>query len=144
MSKRANTFLAAAACCGILAACSTHAGATVPPSRYLVCPAVAGPCPGVTPHHEPSSLLMSADGSLYAKDLTWAGWGTTTAVGHGTAEVNDCTPSCAAGTYHGYPATITVTKPQPWHHDMVYSSVTYSIPALDLSRTFTPVLPEPQ
>jgi hypothetical protein len=143
MNRPAIALLAAAAC-GLLAGCATRgAGTPVPPSRYLVCSDIVGPCQGVTPKHEPSSLLMSGDGSLYAQHITWTGWGTARATGQGTAEVNDCTPYCAAGTYHAYPVTITLTKPEPWHRDMVYGRAAYSIPALALSETFSGVLPAP-
>lgn len=132
----------AAAACALLAGCGAQAGfGTVPPSRYLVCTGIAGPCEGLTPRHEPHSLLMSADGSLYAKDITWVGWGTATATGRGTAEENNCQPYCAAGTYSPHPVTITLTKPEPWHSDMVYTSAAYSIPSLSQRNTFEPGLP---
>jgi hypothetical protein len=135
MTRPAFALLAAAAC-AVIAGCGPSS-ASVPPSRYLVCSDIVGPCAGVTPKHEPSSLLMSGDGSLYAKGLTWAGWGTATATGHGTAEVNDCTPYCAAGTYHAHPITITLSRPERWHQNMVYTSAAYSIPSLKLHETFT-------
>lgn len=136
MTRPVTAALAGAACV-LLTACGAHASTeSVPAARYLVCYDVVGPCTGVTPRHEPASLLMSGDGSLYAKDITWTGWGTATATGHGTAEANNCQPDCAGGTFSPHSVTITLTKPRPWHHDMVYSSAAYSIPSLDLGHTF--------
>jgi hypothetical protein len=124
--------------CGLLAGCANHAsaGTAVPPAGYLVCPDLAGPCIGVAPQHEPKSLLMSADGSQYAQHLSWTGWGTATATGHGMAELNNCVPDCAGGTYRSHPVTITLAGPEPWHHEMVYSRAAYSIPGIQVSRTF--------
>jgi hypothetical protein len=130
MTRSAIAVLATAACI-LLAGCGGQVNvSSVPPSRYLVCTDVAGPC-GVTPRHEPASLLMSGDGSLYAKDITWAGWGTSTAVGRGTAEENNCEPDCAQGSYSGYGVSITLTRPEPWHGDEVYTRAAYSIPSLN-------------
>ena len=143
---RLVTALLAAAACGLIAGCGP-ASSGVPPSRYLVCSDVAGPCAGVTPRHAPSSLLMSGDGSLYAKGISWTGWGTATATGRGTAEENNCQPDCAQGTFSAYPVTIILTKPRPWRHDVVYTSAAYSIPSLNQHFTFgtglTPAPPPP-
>jgi hypothetical protein len=126
--SRPMTLVLAAAACGLITGCGTHA--SVPPSRYLVCQNIVGLCQGITPKHEPASLLMSADGSLYAQDITWTGWGTATATGHGTAEANNCQPDCAAGTFSAYPVRITLTRPVSWHGGMVYSRAAFSIPAI--------------
>jgi hypothetical protein len=45
--------------------------------------------------------------------ITWTSWTTTTAYGEGTAAVNDCQPTCAAGTVSRYPASIYVFGTQP-------------------------------
>jgi hypothetical protein len=137
---RPVTVVLAMAACGLIAGCG-QARASVPPSRYLVCSDIVGPCAGVTPEHKPASLLMSGDGSLYAQHITWSGWGTATATGRGTAEANNCQPDCAGGTYSAHPVTITLTRPESWHHDMVYTRAAYSIPSLDLSNAFTNSLP---
>jgi hypothetical protein len=138
--NRSLIALVAVAACGLIAGCSP-AGASVPPSRYLVCSDIVGPCQGITPKHEPSSLLMSGDGSLYAQHIAWIGWGTASATGHGTAEVNNCQPDCAAGTYSAHPVTITLTKPERWHRDMVYTRAAYSIPSISLHNAFSNSLP---
>ena len=87
---------------------------------------------------------MSGDGSLYAKDLTWSGWGTATATGHGTAEANNCQPDCATGTVSAHPVTIVLRRPVRWQADMVYSRVSFSIPALRDQQTWaTGLIPRP-
>jgi hypothetical protein len=136
------------AACGVLAACSaqasTPARAVVPSGRFLVCQSLAGVCTGVTPKYEPAELLMSGDGSLYAKDLTWSGWGTATATGRGIAEANNCQPDCAKGTLSAHPVTIVLSRPVRWHADMVYSRVSFSIPSLHDHKTWsTGLIPRP-
>ena len=134
------------ALCGILAACSGHAAASAsgatPSRKYLVCESLVGICTGVTPKYEPVALLMSADGSLYAKDVTWSAWGTATATGHGAAEVNNCRPDCAEGKVSAHPVTIVLSKPVRWHADMVYSRASFSIPSLhDYETSTTGLIP---
>lgn len=138
MARRGWIAPLAAACC-VLAACSTHtaAGASVPPSRYVVCEEMFGICDRTTMKHAPAVLDLSGDGSLAAQGIRWTGWGTSVAVGHGTAEANNCTPSCADGKFSPHPITITVSKPKTWGRDMAYSSLGYSIPSLRDKWTIT-------
>jgi hypothetical protein len=111
--------------------------AKVPASRYVVCQSIVGVCEGAVPKHEPSAVYFSADGSGYAKDITWTGWGTEVATGLGIAETDNCTPNCAQGKFSANPITITLTRPEPWHHDLVYSRAAISIPALRMHETFS-------
>jgi hypothetical protein len=112
--------------------------------RYLVCQSLAGVCTGVTPTYEPAELLMSGDGSLYAKDLKWSGWGTATATGHGVAEANNCQPDCAQGKVSAHPVTIVLSSAVRWHADMVYSRASFSIPSLHDHETWsTGLIPRP-
>lgn len=136
------------ALCGALAACSAHASASargaVPARRYLVCESLAGICTSATPKYEPAELLMSGDGTLYAKGLTWSGWGTATATGHGIAEAKSCQPDCAKGTLRAHPVTIVLSRPVRWHADMVYGRASFSIPSLHDYQTWgTGLIPRP-
>jgi hypothetical protein len=143
MTRAAIAAATAVACALVVGCAAQQSGVPVPASRYLVCQSLVG-CEGQAPKHEPSSVYLSGDGSLYAVHMTWTGWGTATATGHGTAEANDCKPNCAEGTFSAHPVTITLTKPEPWHHDMVYARAAYSIPALHQGYTFTAgLLPQP-
>jgi hypothetical protein len=66
------------------------------------------PSPLVTPQR----VFFTADAGPYLKDLMWTGWGTDTATGTGTYELN-CSnggPSCGNSTaVTDYPATYTLT-----------------------------------
>ncbi|MGC8511232.1 MAG: hypothetical protein ACP5PB_10230 [Acidimicrobiales bacterium] len=49
---------------------------------------------------KPRTLVLScADANTEITDVSWSNWGQSTAFATGTARWNDCTPSCAAGTW---------------------------------------------
>lgn len=77
--------------------------------------------------------------SAYVKNLTWSGWGTATATGTGTLELDDCNPSCAQGTFTGYPATVTLSSPAGFGNgEQAYSAMLVSAPSSPLqARSFT-------
>jgi len=45
--------------------------------------------------------------------LTWTSW-RSVAFGSGTLEVNDCTPTCAQGTYIKYPILVVLWRAERW------------------------------
>ena len=49
-------------------------------------------------------VLACGDGNAVAENLTWLKWGATSARGRGVLRQNDCTPDCANGTFHVFPA----------------------------------------
>jgi hypothetical protein len=55
-------------------------------------------------------VLACGDGNYYLDGLRWRGWGKTTATATGKAVADDCTPYCAAGHFHSYRMTATVTR----------------------------------
>jgi hypothetical protein len=54
---------------------------------------------------------LSGDGTTGLWNMTWSTWNGTEAVGAGTEKLDDCSPSCAAGTLHAVPVRVTFTKP---------------------------------
>jgi hypothetical protein len=59
------------------------------------------------PTYRPSRIELGCPGSkFYVDHLRWSNWTGKGATGHGTAHVNDCTPTCAAGHFHSYPGVI--------------------------------------
>ena len=67
---------------------------------------------GGTPDHRPGFIPVAcADGSAVLTHLTWSSWTNTTASGHGILELNNCTPSCAAGVFSPYAASVTLSDP---------------------------------
>jgi hypothetical protein len=60
---------------------------------------------------EPREAPISGDSTLFLHDMAWTQW-TDRATGTGTAELNLCDPSCAAGTMVKVPVTVTLTHPE--------------------------------
>lgn len=58
----------------------------------------------------PASIIIAcADANFYVNHLHWKSWGPNTAVASGQAHQNNCTPNCAAGHFHAFPATIRLS-----------------------------------
>jgi hypothetical protein len=78
-------------------------------------PGFAG-CSAYTTAHpklavRPTSIIAACgDGNFYFSGLHWTSWGPTAAAA-GTAHLNDCTPNCAAGKFHTYPAHVSLSAP---------------------------------
>jgi hypothetical protein len=63
--------------------------------------------------YKPKELTLACnDGSYYLTRLKWTSWTRLKASGSGTAHVNDCTPNCAAGRFHAYRVSVTLSKPK--------------------------------
>lgn len=63
----------------------------------------------------PSRYVIScADANSYLAGLSWRVWGwRNTAYGHGTNWINDCTPTCAKGKFHGYQVLAVLWQSRP-------------------------------
>ncbi|MDX6198762.1 MAG: hypothetical protein QOJ79_1913 [Actinomycetota bacterium] len=65
----------------------------------------------VHPHYKPHRFIVACgDGSYYLIHLRWRHWGRHYAYATGTARANDCTPSCAQGTFHSYAVRFKLTR----------------------------------
>ena len=61
----------------------------------------------------PHSIVVACgDGNFALIRLRWKVWNGVNAVAQGTASQNDCTPYCAAGHFHAYPAAATLSRPR--------------------------------
>jgi hypothetical protein len=54
-------------------------------------------------------MLACGDGNFWLDGMTWRNWGAAQATGTGTVHANDCKPYCAAGHFHTYPVTVTMS-----------------------------------
>jgi hypothetical protein len=118
----------AAAGCGPGASATTN-GATAG-KVFTVCTAPVASCSGKAQRTKPTSILLSADGADYLMHLTWSGWGGKTAVGRGVLEQNNCEPTCAAGKFVAFEATITLSDARSYGRDgEAYSAMTMSAPS---------------
>jgi hypothetical protein len=63
---------------------------------------------------EPATYILTcADYGSFLTNLSWTGWTGEQATATGVHELNDCTPDCADGKFHDYPAIITFWRPEP-------------------------------
>jgi len=113
---------------------SLPASPAVPLTDFKVCTFPADTCTGYggssDMQTEPTQITASGDGSAYVKNLTWSGWGSATVTGTGTLELDDCNPSCAQGTFTGYPATVTLSSPVGFGNgEQAYSVMVVSAPS---------------
>jgi hypothetical protein len=61
----------------------------------------------------PASIIAAcADANFYFTGLRWSRWSDSSASGAGRAHQNDCTPYCAAGHFHVYAASVTLSAPK--------------------------------
>ena len=120
-TRRARVTAAGLALCGITvlatAACSATASAAPAGSRQ---PAAIGPvvvnCPGQA-QTRPGQYLLTCTLGPYFSGLQWATWGSSSALARGTYAVDDCSPSCVGGHFHGFPvlAVLWDVQPRPGH-----------------------------
>jgi hypothetical protein len=87
---------------------------------------------------QPKNIPLSADGARYADSLSWTGWGQPQATATGTLHVNDCTPSCASGTFSTYPATVTLAGLKPYGTGLeAYSTIVVRSPSANMTFSYT-------
>ncbi|NEY33772.1 hypothetical protein GTU99_16450 [Streptomyces sp. PRKS01-65] len=67
--------------------------------------------PGVRPG---DFLLACGDGNSRLTSLEWKSWEATAAVAEGVNLVNDCEPSCAAGTFRSYTVVVRLDGARSW------------------------------
>jgi hypothetical protein len=66
-------------------------------------------CPGQPALVKPRTFTVTcADGGIQYDHLTWVSWTPGRARATGLLEENDCTPNCAYGHFHAYPAKVVL------------------------------------
>ncbi|MFL5925962.1 MAG: hypothetical protein ACJ77E_03395 [Gaiellaceae bacterium] len=79
---------------------------------------------------QPRLVPMAADGHWVISNVTWRGWGKSTAHGAGISDASDCKPSCAAGTRKRTSARIVLSHPVRLLGHTVYGCFELTIPAV--------------
>jgi hypothetical protein len=81
----------------------------------------------------PSTITYTGDGTGYLGGpsarmanvgIRWANWTPHLAVGTGFNQLNNCDPSCARGTFRGYPVKIELWRPQKLSGTLVFTRMT--------------------
>jgi hypothetical protein len=88
---------------------------------------------------KPTGLVLScADATTALEMLKWSAWGASTARATGTFADNDCSPTCAAGTFNRYKANVTLSAPKTINGKKVFTKVRVVFPGItdQVNRTF--------
>lgn len=138
---------------------SSPAQATPVRTTPLAAQTVVFDCPGQHAMIRPKNFVLAcADYNSAVEKLAWSTWAPGLASAKGTLVQNDCTPYCAAGHFHSYPAlvvlwgskaighgehaytrlTLILTGARPGyydavHHKWVYAPVTQTFPLVTSS-----------
>jgi hypothetical protein len=82
---------------------------------------------------KPATIVYTGDGTgllggRNVRDrnsgIDWTKWTANVALGSGFNQLNDCTPSCAGGTFRGYPVRIELWRPRTLSGTLVYTRMT--------------------
>jgi hypothetical protein len=88
---------------------ATARPAAAPAAERSTALTVVFDCPGQHAMVRPKSFVLAcADGNSAFEKLTWSAWAPGLASAKGTLVQNDCTPYCAAGHFHRYPALVVL------------------------------------
>jgi hypothetical protein len=72
---------------------------------------VAGSYSGIRPR----GIFFSGDSGNIVLQIKWARWTQTTAVGHGTSDIQGCVPNCADGSETPAATRVTLSRPRAGH-----------------------------
>jgi hypothetical protein len=75
----------------------------------------------------PSSLQLTADGTLAVSGVQWTSWGGSAATGTGIAGYHGCTPNCAQAPVHTALVSIRLASIRTCSGSQYYSSVTLTM-----------------
>lgn len=71
------------------------------------------------PSYKPTQIIVTcADANTVLKGISWKSYGSDTASGSATANVNACDPNCAAGKLQTFPAMVKLSQPKDCGRDV--------------------------
>jgi hypothetical protein len=82
---------------------------------------------------DPPSITYTGDGTGFlggpnvrdrSSGIGWTRWTAEVALGSGFNQLNNCTPSCAGGTFRGYPVKIELWRPRTLSGALVFTRMT--------------------
>jgi hypothetical protein len=82
---------------------------------------------------KPATITYTGDGTGFLggpnvrnrnAGIDWTKWTTGVALGSGYNQLNNCTPSCAGGTFTGYSVKIEMWRPRTLHGTLVFTRMT--------------------
>jgi hypothetical protein len=72
----------------------------------------------------PDRISFGTDGTHFITGLTWSMWQPASARATGRYHIDDCVPTCAAGTYHVYPVTMQLSHVVTRHGHSYFAGMT--------------------
>jgi hypothetical protein len=109
------------------AACGAG-NASSPPSTPRPPPGVVADYTSALPHRlsirPPAITLACADNGWGVEDVTWTGWTTSAATGHGMFWDKLCEPSCASGKIGTYPVAVKLSAVKTSARGLWFSRLT--------------------
>jgi hypothetical protein len=108
-----TTAAAGIAAAGPASAASAPASAASAPASAASRPVVLVNCAGAGQVEPASYDIGCMPSSEFVAGLKWTSW-RSAAFGSGVLKVNDCTPTCAQGTYVKYPILVVLWRARPW------------------------------
>jgi hypothetical protein len=136
--KKSHSALAVVVACGALSLAPGVASAGSPATGAA--PRVMS-CLGKGVSKPAEYVLSCADYNSLLIGMHWTSWASRAARGRGTYRANDCTPYCAAGKFHNYPATAKLFAPKETRYGLLYSEATIVYVKANASHSFTEALP---
>ena len=109
---------AGASASGTLPVSPTSLGATAAADGLQVKPAT------ITYTGDGTGLLGGRNVRDRNSGIDWTQWTANVALGSGFNQLNNCTPSCAGGTFRGYPVRIELWRPRTLSGTLVYTRMT--------------------
>ncbi len=92
--------------------------------------------------YEPSAYVIScADANSELVGVHWSWWTPNGATALATYSANDCTPNCAAGKFHNYPAAASFWAPKRTKYGLLYSRLRVVYKVGVKIRSFETTLP---
>lgn len=119
----------------VLVVAAPAAAASRPPA-FLGCGAFfakSGQKPMVRPRF---ILIACGDGGLVLNNLRWSSWSNAGARATGEAVVNDCTPSCVAGHFHTYRATVRLARPRACRDRLYFTRLVLTYRGATSTQTY--------
>ena len=123
------------------------AGASAALAAIPTFPALTGPPAKGNPVAKPTEIVYTGDGSQFFAGggskkpgkLHWTTWNSTAGLGSGDQWINNCTPSCAAGTFSKYPVTLKAYQPKKEGKYLIFTrlKVTYTGKKPGHKKSFT-------
>lgn len=112
----------------VAAGIAAAAASASPAPGFLGCFAYAKPSHSLLVR--PTRIQAACgDGNFYFATLKWSTWAGTSAHATGTAHQNDCTPYCAAGHFHAYPARVTLSAVKACHGKREFTKLAWTLTA---------------